>query len=215
MPEMGRDLEEIHGALCNELAWLHWKSMEYVELFGKGQFRIDLMNQSAKQFFGLLQKIMLGDCLLHIARLTDPESTAGHDNLSILRLPGLVDDEDTKGELEQLIESAVTSANSCRDLRNRMLAHTDLQMALGQDAEPLEVANHETVEESLTALANVLNAVERHYEAPITAFGAIGLSWGAHSLMYVLNDGLRAQRERQERFEAGTARPEDHEVFRG
>ena len=204
---MGKDLGSVYGALWNELVWLNWKWMEYVALFGENPSRIDLINQAACNFFGIIQQTLWEDCLLHIARLTDPPKSAGKDNLCIRRLLGLADHEGTYEELEALIVRAEGSAEFCRDWRNRHIAHKDLQLTLEQGVEPLKPASRERVEESLSALAGVLNKVELHYNRSTTAFEAAGHPSGALSLLYVLDDGLRAARQRRERLETGNESP--------
>ena len=209
---MGEGLGSIYGALWNELVWLNWKWMEYVALFGENPSRIDLINQAAPSFFGIVQQTLWEDCLLHIARFTDPPKTAGKDNLCIRRLLGFVDHKGTYEELEALIENAERSAEFCRDWRNRHIAHKDLQLTLQQGVEPLKPASRKLVQETLNALAGTLNKVELHYNRSTTAFDAAGHPSGARSLLYVLDDGLRAERERRERFVTGNDRPEDHAV---
>ncbi|WP_408068516.1 AbiU2 domain-containing protein [Vineibacter terrae] len=51
--------------------WLHVKWEEYVELYGKRQSRVDLLNEAAPLFFRIVQDALWADTLLHIARLTD------------------------------------------------------------------------------------------------------------------------------------------------
>ena len=209
---MGRDLGSVYGALWNELVWLNWKWTEYVTLFGENPSRIDLINKAASSFFGIVQQTLWEDCLLHIARLTDPPKTAGKDNLCIRRLLGFVNHKETYNEIEALIERAERSAEFSRDWRNRHIAHKDLQLTLRQGVRPLKTASRERVKESLNALAATLNKVEYHCNHSTTAFDAAGHPSGALSLLYVLDDGLRAAWERRERFETGNDRPEDHVV---
>ena len=209
---MGKELGSVYGALWNELVWLNWKWMEYVELFGEKESRLELMNQAAGYFFGIIQQTLWEDCLLHIARLTDPPNSGKKENLSICRLPDLVKHEHTNDELKALIDRAVNSAEFCRDWRNRHIAHRDLQLALEQSAAPLEFASRERVKVSLRTLADVLAKVELHYNGSTTAFEAAGPPRGALSLLYVLDDGLRAARERKKRFETGNDHEEDHVV---
>ena len=51
----GQALGEQYSALWQEVAWLHAKWGEYVELFGTKSSRVDLLNEAAPYFFGQLQ----------------------------------------------------------------------------------------------------------------------------------------------------------------
>jgi hypothetical protein len=209
---MGEDLGSFYHALWNELAWLYSKWEEYVELFGTKPSRIDLINRAAGHFFRIVQDSLWEDSLLHIARLTDPPKTAGKENLTIKKLPDLVEEQKLKKQLSELIDIAVKNAEFCRDWRNRRIAHKDLGLALESGAEPLKSASRAQVKEALSSISSVLNALSTHYMDSTTMFEGIGGSGGAVSLLYVLDDGLRAEDERQGRRKAGDYRAEDYQA---
>src|SRR5437868_4579391 len=81
--KMGSDLGEVYHHLWQEVAFVHRKWNEHVELFGMKPSRIDLMNEAAPAFFRMIQDSLWEDTLLHIARLTDRRTK---DTLTILRL---------------------------------------------------------------------------------------------------------------------------------
>jgi AbiU2 len=87
---MGRPLGAVFSALTRELVWLHVKWGEYMELFGTSPERIELLNNAAPTFFGIVQNIMWEDSMRHIARLTDPPKSVRKENLTIKTLPDLV-----------------------------------------------------------------------------------------------------------------------------
>ncbi len=207
---MGSDLGALFHALWNELAWLYAKWEEYVELFGTKPSRLDLLNRAAGYFFRVVQDSLWEDSLLHIARLTDSPSSAGKSNLSVRRLPDLINDPDAKRKVEELVKVALVKSDFCRDWRNRRIAHRDLNLALDEGIEPLQPASRATVREALDALSDVLNAVTQHFEDSTTSFEGVGNRRGAHSLLFVIDDGLRMEKERRHRFEKGDYRPEDY-----
>lgn len=209
---MGEDLGSLYHALWNELAWLYSKWGEYVELFGTEPSRIGLINSAAGRFFRMVQDSFWEDFLLHIARLTDPPRTAEKENLTIRKLPDLITDEDLKDRLSSLIDAAVEKADFCRDWRNRHIAHKDLQLAMRTGAEPLMPASRAKVKEVMGSISDILNALSTHYMDSTTMFESIGDSGGALSLLYVLGDGLRAEKERQERLKAGDYREADSQA---
>ena len=59
--------------------WAYTSSgLLYVELFGKPS-RIDLLNRASSPFFGMVQRVLWRDVLLHLARLTDPAKTGRYE----------------------------------------------------------------------------------------------------------------------------------------
>jgi hypothetical protein len=209
---MGEELGTLYHALWNELAWLYSKWGEFVELFGTKPSRIELVNKVAGHFFRIVQDSLWEGCLLHIARLTDPPKSAGKENLTIMNLPDLITDEKIKKHLSELIGVAVEKADFCRDWRNRHIAHKDLGLAMKTGAEPLKPASRAKVKEVLSSISDVLNAVSGHYMDSTTMFEGTGGSGEAVSLLYVLDDGLRADEERNERRRAGNYRAEDYQA---
>ena len=206
---MGPDLGPVFHALWNEVAWLHEKWQEYCELFGTRASRIELMNEAAPMFFRIVQDSLFEDILIHITRLTDPPKSCGKENLTICRIPSLLSDQQARANVKELIDVASQKAAFCRDWRNRHIAHTDLDLALKEGAKPLEAASRQEVKKALEAISNVLNSIETHYTGKETCFGGDTRPGGAVGLIGVIDAGLRAEKERNERMEAGEYRPED------
>jgi hypothetical protein len=206
---MGNQLGTIYHALWNELAWLYMKWQEYVELYGTKPSRIELINQASSRFFRVVQDTLWDDTILHVARLTDTPKSAGKENLSIRRLPVLIQEDPVRDNVEQLINLACDKAEFCRDWRNRHIAHKDLALAMKTGARPLQTANHAKIKDVLLAISDVLNAVSEHYMDSTTMFKHVDHGNSAVSLLYVIDDGLRFENERRERFERGEYRKED------
>lgn len=209
--KMGDDLGSLFHELWNEVVWLYSKWDEYVELFGTKPSRIELLNRSAPLFFRTVEDSLWADTLLHIARLTDPPKSAGKSNLTIQRLPGLVDKQ-VQTNVSNLTKNAIDNTAFCRDWRNRRIAHRDLKLAMSEGAKPLEPASREMVKTALKAIAAVLNAMSEYYLDSTIEFGVIKGSFGAVSLLYVLDDGLQAESQRRKRIESGEYRQDDLEV---
>jgi hypothetical protein len=205
--KMGESLGSQFYALLQEVIWLHTKWAEFRELFGSNPTRVELLNQAAHAFFGMIQYMLWDDTLLHIARLTDPPTSMGHANLTIKNLPELVNDPATKTVLVALVETAMNKTTFCRDWRNRRIAHSDLDLAMDKSATPLEPVSRKQVNEALSAIADVLNKVDECHTKSTTHFRS-GNS--AKSLLYVLGDGLRAQAGREERISRGELSEEDY-----
>lgn len=206
---MGAELGPLYDAMWQQVAWLHNKWGQYVELYGTKESRLTLLNQAAPLFFRVVQDTLWEDVLLHIARLTDSPESMKKANLSIRRFPAAIDDDATKLAVETLIEEAIAASEFCRDWRNRHIAHRDLQLALDGAARPLEAASRAKVKEAIKALDVVLNAISNHYLDSATSFGPVGMSRGARSLLYFLDDGIKADHARRERMRNGTSTPDD------
>lgn len=206
---MGQELGPLYDAMWQQVAWLHTKWGQYVELYGTKDSRLTLMNQAAPLFFRVVQDTLWEDVLLHIARLTDRLESMGHPNLSLRRFSAAIDDDATKLTVETLIEEAIAASEFCRDWRNRHIAHRDLQLALDAAAKPLKDASRAKVKEAIKAIDAVLNAISHHYLDSTTSFGTGGASSSARSLLYVLDDGIKADHARRERMKNGTSTRED------
>jgi hypothetical protein len=201
--KMGAQLGVLYSALWQEVAFLYQNWGEYSALYGTKSSRIDLMNRAAPYFFRMVQDDLLNATLLHIARLTDPPKSAGRTNLTIKSLPDLIDHEETKSAVNNLIETALAEAEFCRDWRNRRIAHRDLDIALEQSASELAIASRKRIKDAMAAIAAVLNAISGRYQKSETRFDAAGTRGGSVPLLYVLHAGLKARDERAERLKKG------------
>ena len=197
--KMGQRLGEQYYALWQEVALLHLNWKEYVELFGTNEKRVKRLNEAAPAFFRMIQDQLWTVTLLHIARLVDSPRSVGQPNLTIRNLTDLVAQE-LKAPLASLIDKAIADAAFARDWRNRIIAHTDLSLAL-QDgtSTPLEEASRTHVNTALGSISNVMNAVEHHYLDSGTIYTAAARHNSAVTLMYLIGDGLKAKAEREQR----------------
>lgn len=202
---LGKEFGQLYHHLWQELVWLYSKWNEYVELFGTKPSRIDLINKAAPAFFYIVQDSLWEDMILHIARLTDPpKSLRTKPNLTICKIPELINDENIKNQIEDLITDAMDKTDFCRDWRNRRIAHRDLQLVLKEGVKPLKSASRTKIKDALNSISLVLNSVSSHYFDSETMFdmkkGSID---GVVSLLYVIDDGLRAAKEREDRRHRG------------
>jgi hypothetical protein len=209
---MGEDIGMVFNALWQEVAWLHMKWSENVVLFETKPSRIDLMNKAAQRFFWMIQDSLWKDIILHIARLTDPSKSAGKDNLTIQKLPYLISDQNLKNNVKSLIESSLEATVFCRDWRNRLIAHCDLDLAIDNVAKELEPASRKSIQDAITSIVNVLNAVSLHYQDAETAFEVLAGPGGGVSLLHLIDSGLRAEAERLERLNESEYNEEDFRV---
>lgn len=210
--DMGAELGALYNALTNEVAWVHAKWSQYQQLYTRSPERIDLLNNVAGLFFGVIQDVLLEDIILHLARLTDPPKSMGKDNLTLRRLSALLANAQLTIEVQTLVEATLAACEAARAWRNRRLAHRDLALALASATEPLPGISYTDIKAALAAMRAVLNYIEGHYwdsETPYEHFITDGGE--ADSLVYYLSKGVRAEQRQLERLQQGKPLPEDIE----
>ena len=208
---MGEELGELYTALWQQLTWLHRKWGDYVALFGTKPERLEVLNSVAPDFFGTVQTALWEDALLHLARITDSPRSAGKPNLTFRRLPESIDREPLRLQVQELLDAALVATDFARDWRNRRIAHRDLSLALARPTEPLKTASRAGVNEALTSLNSVLNAISQSYLDSTTMFefAQDPVPGGATSMLYYLRAGHKAEQERRERIRTGAFIPSD------
>jgi hypothetical protein len=168
-----------------------------------------LLNKAAPAFFRIVQDSLWEDTIIHIARLTDPPKSVGKENLTVQALPSLISAPQTAKNVANLVQIAITTSDFCRDWRNRHIAHRDLNLSIDKGVTPLKAASRKKIKQAIQAIVDVLNGVSTHYTESTTVFNIGGLHGGAGSLLYVLDDGIKARKERQERLKRGEIREGD------
>lgn len=206
---MGEELGGLFHATSSELTWAHWRWKQHRILFGESPSRIDLLNQAAPLFFHIVHNVFFEDTLLAIARLVGPVKSVGKPNLTIQRFPALLSDPNLRHAVCDLVERAKTSASFAVDWRNRRIAHRDLDLLLKQSPQPLQTATREKVEESLSALRDVLNRIETGFCNATSAYDCSPTPGDAVALLYVIRDGLLREEERRARWKRGELNDED------
>lgn len=214
--KMGPELGELFHAIESELTWVHWKWKQYRVLFGENPKRIDLLNEAASFFFYVVQSVLFEDALLGIARLAGPPSSVGKPNLTVKRLcpllraqiPPLLREGAVLDEMDDLVARAVKAAEFATDWRHRHIAHRDLGLALKKSVQLPPAASRQQVEDSLSALRDVMNCIERSYCKAESAYSG-PTPWDAEALLYVIRDGLLRERDRSERWNRGEVHEDD------
>lgn len=194
--EAGSAFYEVVG----QILLLHSKWGDYLALYGK-EGRVNLLNESAPEFFGRLQDTLLDDVMLHLARLTDPEKIGRKANLSIKGLVARLSDRDHADSLEPSITDLDDKVSAARDWRNRRIAHTDYDLAVGAPVTPLLPTSRNAIGAAIEALAALINAITVHYMQYNIGFDIN--QDPATDLIFVLDDGVRAEKRRKAKWSAG------------
>lgn len=192
---MGVEIGSAFYALFCEVCHLHQKWGQFVELFGVSEERIRFLNRAAPAFFGTLQRVLWNDVLLHIARINDKSRSgrARRRNLTLSSFAEIILEQNFKAELISHAQKSNCAAAFCADWRNRLLAHTDFEIAMGKSATPIEDASRLNVREALFEIVDFMNVVNVHYGENILHFCE---DWGgddAQELLHILKDGLQLE----------------------
>jgi hypothetical protein len=206
---MGADLGGEFYRFWTECSRLHLNWYQYELLFGSGPSRVAILNGTAGTFFGLVQARFFEATLLHLARLTDWPVAAGKENLTLARLPDLVD-EKLRPRVAALLKDVNKRCRFAQGWRHRLIAHRDLQTALKPKARRLPEASRTKVNIAIAAIADLLNAVEAHYcRGATTVYGMLDPPDAAEAMLYVLRDGLEVAAARRMRIASGAFTPDD------
>jgi AbiU2 len=185
---------EVFEELRKEIIWLHARWILYNQLYGKSEKRVDLLNESAGTFFYVVQETFLADVHIALSKLSDPAATGRFDNLSLEQLQIRIDAErvsDLSNKTRPLLAAFRARCAPFRELRNKTLAHYDLDTAL-QRAIPLPPTSREMVNGALETLRGYMNAIEGHYEDSETAYDYFVMhASDGDSVAHLLKAGLR------------------------
>ena len=179
--------KQILDLLEGEWAYAEWLLQQVRELF-RDQNRLDLLNCLSGQFMAMVWRLSWDNLLLRICRLTDPEDSGPHKNLTIRRVARFFDSEPAKrDELEIKVGAAVASAEFARDWRNRTIGHKDLSHALDREPRPLEQASLRQVDRALADVHQVLATIHRypgvHFSRRVVGPDAVSALVGRTSML--------------------------------
>jgi hypothetical protein len=198
---MGEDLGKQYTALFKEVTILHLYWKEFFELFGTNEKRIDRLNETAPNFFRMLQDQQFETNMLNLARLTDLPETGRKTNLTVRSLPNLFADEALKKRLVELVDDVEVKTEFCRDWRNRHFAHRDLMLAMEDcRAVPLASATKERIFDALRVVSDLMNEIERFYFRGACSFEDIAAHRGAAALLSVMGFGVLGIKRMKEKI---------------
>jgi hypothetical protein len=132
---MGEEMGSLFGLLCKELWTLNNEVSTFVGLFSQST-EVNLLNESAPEFFGAVQRLLYDSIALRIARLSDPAtSNRGQQaNLTVsnlvetIRTSACVSPNDLK-RISEVLAKVKEAAEPFKLWRNKVIAHSDLQHA--------------------------------------------------------------------------------------
>lgn len=194
---MDRRYRDIFAALANQITDLHLRWIIYRQLYAASAETVELLNRSGSNVFYLLQQLLLDDCALRLSKLTDPADRGRFANLSVLQLLENIAEADQgfpRLKVEDHIATLKLRTAKFRELRNKRIAHADLEHSLKVEDDPLPGISRDDVERALAALRDVMNTVESHYDGSQTLYEETIVAYGAdgNALLSVLEKGHKA-----------------------
>jgi len=189
--DMGVELGGMYCDLNDHLLDILLVWRQYEQLFAVDQATVQLLNDVAPAFFGVIQAQLWDSVMLGISKLTDRPVSFGNKTLSIQALPDLVDDPKVKAEVVSAIELALDAAEFARTHRNKRIAHNDLVHVQDRAGNALPVASREKIRASLKSIIDVLEILNGHYRESTMLYDDMISDGGAGRLVSVLRNSSR------------------------
>jgi HEPN superfamily AbiU2-like protein len=171
------EIDGIYMPLFHQVTYLHTKWGIFCQLYASGSENIKLLNSSSGGFFRVCQDVLAYDILLTISRLTDPQQTGkgknARDNLTLERLSSSIDAIKFPKLKDEIAKLLVESKNKCsfaRELRNKLIAHSDLSASLHSRAALISTATKQNIEDAIESIRNVMNTVPSYFENGTVAY---------------------------------------------
>jgi HEPN superfamily AbiU2-like protein len=179
---MESEIRKLFWLLHEEVLYLFYRWKIYQQLFGSGDENLDLLNRSGSNVFHLLQVLTEDNVYLTLSRLTDPEKSAGHDNLSLTYLLKKLEptlSAELQKHVREGLDTLKEKTQSARDHRNKRIAHLDVSYA--KKVEPLSPVDQHELDETLGLLESIMRELHRaisdadtRYKDPAIAYGCDG-----------------------------------------
>jgi hypothetical protein len=172
------ELAKLWEIIHEETMMVHAYWQVFTQLFMGPQEQMDLLDRSAGFFFLVVQDALATDIQLTVSKLADPAEQFGgkKQNATVQHL--LKDSVGVEPALESMLkplcEKFVNASKPLRDLRNKVVAHLDLQTATKVVSPPPEVTIQE-VRAALDALSEFMNALATHFGESPTLYQVFGM----------------------------------------
>jgi hypothetical protein len=130
----GEPLGPFYDELNTRIAWLTFQWRSYRSLFATSKARVNLINDSAPGMGRLIHDLLVEAVILGICRVADPASTGKNKNLTLEGLVRLLSPAPVETRSKWLSDQCAKIkhvATALKEHRDKRIAHTDLDVALG------------------------------------------------------------------------------------
>ena len=177
--------------LFKDIFWLGMKWREYATLFGD-ESNFYLLHRTASYLFQIIDDIMWDDMILHLSRLVGSAKSMGKENLTVRRIPELIQDAALKSEIQELVESCQAHCAFVAEHRNKRLAHYDLEIAIQNLEASLAGVSRMEMRRAVESLQSIMQKIYAHYTDRHFDFDSSLRSDNANSLIRALERADRA-----------------------
>jgi hypothetical protein len=177
---LGDDFGSMLFFLHNKLINLNYVFEECEILFHEKNSNVEILNEYIPAMAMTFQNLIWNHILLEIAKFLDPAKTNKKNNATLNKLIEFVDNEILKEMCERILADIRSESNFAIQLRNKKLAHYDLDISLRTAPSPTSsFAQIRWVIEKFNELFNILNKnfleMNFHYSSPNINGGATSL----------------------------------------
>jgi len=154
------EIENILDPVNQQVIQLSYRWKIFLQLFDSGKESIELLNKSGANVFELFQYLVIDDAMISLSKLTDPNKSRGNENASISNLINKSKDslsEKTFGEVEALEKELKVHVRNIRVLRNKILAHSDLEHK--KSATTLPSVSYDNIENAIDILQAIVSKI--------------------------------------------------------
>jgi hypothetical protein len=185
------EIAELYTPLFSQVSHLHAQWEIYRQLYVAGPETFHLLKWAANGFFRVVQDTLASEILLTISRLTDAKQTGARHNLSLDQLTHSVDQPKfpvLRAEIVKRLTQAQQACAFARDVRNKLLAHSDLSTSLRDREAVISQATTTNFDAALVSIAHVMNAIPAHFDSSTVVYEIARMPGDGNSLLNRLRD---------------------------
>lgn len=184
---MGAQTGQCFAELMQDVARLHLKWNEFVQLYAVSPAQIDTLNKAAPGFFYLVSEAWWDGIILHIFRMTDGNKKV----LSLVTLKKLLPPAVRAG-YDQKLKIAVAASRFAHDLRHADIGHRNQDVAL--QVKPIPRSSRDQVRNAIAAIDEALHFVDHHYTGhEPTMYDHLDIQGGSGAILWIVRRGLAAR----------------------
>jgi len=188
-------VEGVYKHVWDAVVYINIK-LEFWEQLCCTRERVEELNKSAPDAMGLIQRVLLDDIILSLARVFDNESTGRFCNMSILYLKSKIEEDVEYAGVVQRVNELLGEAPlpELRAHRKKVLAYADVEHIATKSDTGMR---HGMPRELLSAAQEILNTLGEYLGKGPTVWDMPSSRYWADRLVRRLNDGLTLSKERR------------------
>jgi hypothetical protein len=146
----------------------------YRSLFGTNKERVDLLNAASGHVTRTFQDSLHERVILGICQVSDPAGSGSRKNVTVRGLPQYIVDPVQRTEIDRMLIDVESSTSFARELRNKLIAHSDLGAVSGSHV--VDFSSRIKIVEAIKSIIEPLRHVYSHF-------------FGAHKLYHPITEG--------------------------